>query len=661
MMPQPPNNTLLYRALLWLGLPLSLVVLAALVWPTPSPDRVTGLERWVEPLPTTRFDRQGFAELARQLPDFATAQAQTNTHWQPVTLPDVIELPATADVNDHTPMARVWFRFRLVIPPQGERADPAFAVYGTRMMGGAYAIWANGRLLHANLNDWPMQFNSPLYVTLPLEMTTPGQSVEMLIAMPYRLNQGYAVGSLYAGPVDATANARDWRAFWQKVAPQAATWVMLLVGALSFHLWLARRQDNANLMLALLSAALLVCNCQYFYNPLSNETLFIWYNTIMDAAISWVLVLVFFFTLRFTRFHFPRFEAALVACALVITLITLPAWGWQQNSLLLQHYFNVAAALGMMGFVAWLSLTKPSLEQHAITASVWLMTLFGIHDLFAISAQTLPDDIFVFPYAALALASAFMFISQRQHIGALKAVEQFNNTLHERLQQRERELLEKQAALLDMEKTQTLQQERQRLVRDMHDGMGTILMTSMIMAEQGRMSPAQMADALRDCVDDLKAVIDSLEPVGHDVRTLLGMLRQRFGDRIQKAGLELSWQMDDFVPPLPWLQSTQALHVLRIVQEALTNVLKHAWATQIEVAAMTAPSATGEEGVLITITDNGRGMDANAQNPGRGLRHMQERARFLGGTVTLNTMPNGGTRVNLWLPGPIDVSVNDDD
>jgi len=650
-MTKPPNNALLYWVLLLLGLPLSLVVLASLAWPTSSPYRVSVLERWIEPLQTTRFDRQGFAELAQHLPDFEPAQAQTGTQWQPVKLPDVIELPASAEVNEHTPMARVWFRFRLQIPTHSTSPDQEFAVFGNRMMGGAYAVWANGRLLHANINDWPMQFNTPLYVTLPLEMTAPGQSVEVLIAMPYRLNQGYAVGSLYAGPVGTTGNARDWRVFWQKLAPQASTWVMLLVGGLSLHLWWARRQDDTNLMLALLSAALLVCNCQYFYNPMNNETLSLWYNSIVDSSVSWVLVLVFFFTLRFKRRHFPRFEAALVAFALTITVITLPVWDWQENALLLQHYFNIAGCIGMTGFVTWRSVKTSSLEEHAVTGSVWLLTLFGIHDIFTITAQTQPDEIFLFPFAALAIASAFMFISQRQHIGAIKAQEQFTTTLEISLRKRETELREKHAQLIAMENSRTLLEERQRLVRDMHDGIGSALMTSMIMAQGAQISPTQMADTLRDCLDDLKAVIDSLEPVGHDVRTLLGTLRQRLDDRIKSAGLALAWKVGD-VPPLPWLHPPQALHVLRIVQEALSNVLKHARATQVEVAVAATLSATGEEGVTITITDNGRGFDASTQTTGRGLRHMQERASTLGGAVTINATPNAGARVCVWLPGP---------
>lgn len=59
-------------------------MLAALVWSAPSASRVTGIERWIEPLQTTRFDRQGFA----------AAQAQTGTPWQAVMLPDMIEMSA---------------------------------------------------------------------------------------------------------------------------------------------------------------------------------------------------------------------------------------------------------------------------------------------------------------------------------------------------------------------------------------------------------------------------------------------------------------------------------------------------------------------------------------------------------------------------------------
>lgn len=643
----------------WLGLLLSLVVVATLIWPSPGAAPVTGLERWIEPLETTRFDRQGFADLTQHLPDFAAVHAQTHTQWQAVTLPDVIELPATAEINEHTPMARVWYRFRMVIAPHGEAVDAAYAVFGKRMMGGAYAVWANGRLLHANINDWPMQFNSPLYVTLPLEMTTPGQVIEVLIAMPYRLNQGYAVGSIYAGPVPTMANARDWRVFWQKLAPQAATWVMMLVGALSLHLWWARKQDSANLNLALLSAAFFICNCQFFYNPLNNETLFIWYNSIIDSAISWELMLLFFFVSRFSHHRFPRFETALVLGVLVITLVTLPIWNWQKNSLLLQHYFNVVGIVGVTGFVSWLSLKKPSLDQHAITVSVWMLTLFGIHDLLAISAQTRPDDIFLLPFGTLAVALAFMFISQRQHVDALRAVEQFNVSLGVSLQELELQLMEKQAILITMEKSQALLQERQRLVRDMHDGMGSTLMTSMILAEHGQMSSAQTAITLRDCVDELKTVIDSLEPMDNNVLTLLGMLRQRFEDRMKGANLELIWHMGD-VPPLPWLHPPQALHVLRIVQESITNVLKHARATQIEVSAVTSLSSAGADQVVITITDNGIGFDTTAQKAGRGLRHIRDRASMLGGSIAIESMPQGGTRVTLLLPGLIEIAANHD-
>lgn len=123
------------------------------------------------------------------------------------------------------------------------------------------------------------------------------------------------------------------------------------------------------------------------------------------------------------------------------------------------------------------------------------------------------------------------------------------------------------------------------------------------------------------------------------------------GSRIEGAGLELVWRMDD-IPPLPWLHPPQALQVLRIVQEALSNVVKHAHARQLVVATTTSPSASGEVRVAISITDNGDGFDMSRASTGRGLRHIKERTKMLGGEVSIESSPGNGTRLCIGLPGP---------
>ncbi|HSI59207.1 MAG TPA: ATP-binding protein, partial [Ideonella sp.] len=191
---------------------------------------------------------------------------------------------------------------------------------------------------------------------------------------------------------------------------------------------------------------------------------------------------------------------------------------------------------------------------------------------------------------------------------------------------------------------QALLLERQRLMRDMHDGLGSTLMSSLVLVEQGKLDSAAVALLLRECVDDLRLVIDSLEPIGHDLVTLLASLRHRLGSRLESAGLRMLWEVED-LPPLEWLHPPDALHVLRIVQEVLTNVLKHARAGEVRVATLQT-----EGGVRVVIADDGVGFDSATALHGRGLRHLRQRAGRLGGQIEIESRPGQGTRVLLDLP-----------
>jgi signal transduction histidine kinase len=172
-------------------------------------------------------------------------------------------------------------------------------------------------------------------------------------------------------------------------------------------------------------------------------------------------------------------------------------------------------------------------------------------------------------------------IRQRQQVDAL--AEQL------RLQQ-----LELQAA----ERERTILNERQRLLRDLHDGVGASLISALKMIEHGRLSLDDAATVLRECLDELRLVVDSLEPLEHDLVTLLASLRYRLGGRLERAGIAIDWQMGE-VPPLPWLDARAALEVLRILQELLSNILKHARATRVRISVnLDAPPATAAMAVF---------------------------------------------------------------
>jgi signal transduction histidine kinase len=242
---------------------------------------------------------------------------------------------------------------------------------------------------------------------------------------------------------------------------------------------------------------------------------------------------------------------------------------------------------------------------------------------------------------ALALAYRFDLIRTR----ATEYVKQANERLTQRLQEREAELTAVHERLREAERRQTLIQERQRLMQDMHDGVGSSLNTALRVVERGQMDDAEVAEVLRGCIDDLKLAIDSMEPVDADLLLLLATLRFRLGPRLESTGIALRWEVND-LPALDWLDPRNSLHILRILQEAITNIIKHANATEVRLG-----TTAGADGVTVTLIDNGTGFDFEAElvSGGKGLSNQIRRAQAIGAEIRW-TSDRSGTRLTLWLP-----------
>lgn len=243
----------------------------------------------------------------------------------------------------------------------------------------------------------------------------------------------------------------------------------------------------------------------------------------------------------------------------------------------------------------------------------------------------------------LAFALAYRFNMIRRQ--ATEDVKQANASLAQRLQAREAELTASHQRLREIEHRQTLSQERQRLMQDMHDGMGSALTSALRVVERGQLDEAEIAQVLKGCIDDLKLAIDSMEPVEAELLLLLATLRFRLGPRLESTGIALRWEVQD-IPPLDWLDPKNSLHILRIAQEAFTNIIKHTNATEVRVA-----TGADADGVTVTITDNGPGFDVASalKNGGKGLSNQMRRAQAIGAEVNWDSN-NSGTRLTLRLP-----------
>lgn len=187
--------------------------------------------------------------------------------------------------------------------------------------------------------------------------------------------------------------------------------------------------------------------------------------------------------------------------------------------------------------------------------------------------------------------------------------------------------------------------ERRRIARDLHDGVGQSLTALRIELELAQKSgeTARLAEAARTCeeaLSELRRVVRDLRPLeleSGSLREALHALTERFELR---TGVATSLRMSGEVR-----SEDTALCVLRILQEALTNVAKHAGAHEVGV---TLAAAGGE--VRLEVVDDGAGFDPAARSDGAGLPGVRERCAFLGGTVSIESAPGRGTTLRVRLP-----------
>jgi signal transduction histidine kinase len=210
------------------------------------------------------------------------------------------------------------------------------------------------------------------------------------------------------------------------------------------------------------------------------------------------------------------------------------------------------------------------------------------------------------------------------------------------------ELEQKYKHIYFQEKDALLMQERERILSELHDGVGGQLVAMLAMLENSNTPTDQLKDTVRAALDDLRLMIDSLDAIEGDIPVVLGMFRSRIEPRLRAQKIQFHWQVTD-LPAAPNISPHEVLQILRILQEAVTNIIKHANADVITVRTDSTKSESGEDLIRIEVGDNGKGLSDSKSTAGYGMETMNRRARELGGTVTVQPDKNG-TTVILTIP-----------
>jgi len=185
------------------------------------------------------------------------------------------------------------------------------------------------------------------------------------------------------------------------------------------------------------------------------------------------------------------------------------------------------------------------------------------------------------------------------------------------------------------------EEERRRIARELHDGLGQMLTAMRFELERpdARERSLQTSDLV---MTELRRIVRALRPVELEVMPFVEVLRHTSERFEERTGTLTSLR----APGDLRLSDEVALCVLRVIQEALTNIGRHAEAIEVGI------SLIYDDGrVILEVVDDGIGFDPDdVPSPGLGLRSMKERFRFLGGTLTIVAEPGNGTRIRGVIP-----------
>ncbi|XAH23489.1 ATP-binding protein [Xylophilus sp. GW821-FHT01B05] len=576
----------------------------------------------------------------------AALLAPDGAAWESVALPHARPRSlAKANTTLNEPPEVVWYRLEL--PAGAAGPGPFFYLPRWQTMGNI-AIYADERMVYRSRGSLLWNgFNRPLWLPLTEAAQSPTPRT-VLVRMANLPGVGGALSSAWVGSEQALQWRYRVRSLLQTDLITVASGTFATIGLFSFAVWCVRRRETLYLLFFTTAVAQALRTQQFIIGneaPLLPDALFGW---VTANAVNWWISCVYLFTMRVHGKTLPWVERGLVTTVAAVSLATLPGLGLRPETMLpLLYLMNAALAVTVALTGLWVS--RRSGSRAGLVLSIWfaLAVPAGIHDIQLANYRLPIERLYLAPYVSIGLFSIFLVILYQRYIGALRSVQAANAQLGVRLAERERELAASYAQLQALEHQRTLDAERQRLMQEMHDGIGSSLISALHLAEGGRLHEADMTRLLKECIDDLKLSIDSLEHSGTDLLSVLAALRFRLAPRLEAAGLALRWRVVD-VPPLTWLDPQSARHILRILQEVLANILKHSGAQRIEIAT----GSTAEGDVLVWVHDNGVPHHAIEPAPpgySKGLANVRNRAQALGAHCSWS-VEEGGNLFELRLP-----------
>ena len=563
--------------------------------------------------------------------------------WETVTLPDLW----TKRWPGHD--GSVWYRidWERGCAEGARSAEPAgplaLGMEGMSMAGEVFInqdqLWRDASLVEPLSRSW----NMPRWWLLPASALHDGvNTVWVHVVGLSALSPG--LGVLRIG--DAQTVAQHYRhSLWnQRTVYFINAVISAVAGGLFLLVWCLRPREHAYGWFGLMSLVWLI-----YVTTFLAETPWPWPNTLTKSRVSLVALVTYvlcacLFTFRFGAQKLPRTERTLWGLAAVgvgAALLVPREWVGQ----VFMGIWLVALGVFLANCVqfqwhAWRPRAGERQPRHILLALCWLVMLgVALHDLFIVLGAWQVARSWTAISGPLIVTLMTMLLAG-QLTQQMRSVERFNHDLEQGVARARADL----AQALQREHAQALVhtklQERMQIAHDLHDGLGGSLMRSMALVElaQQPLPNERVLSLLKVLRDDLRQVIDQGSSAGAQVPETpvqwVAPLRHRFTRIFDEMGVTSHWNMPSQWQGMP--NALQCLGLTRLMEEALSNTIKHSRARHVRVQC----TQLQPDVLRLCIEDDGVGFDVQAvQHAGLsvGMRSMAARAERMGGTLEVES------------------------
>jgi len=590
---------------------------------------------------------------------FQTAQAEITVHGQ--TTRQQVSLPYLWDREQGAQSGLAVFEIPFSL------ATPSLEPYGLSIpkIGNGYEVYLNGVLLD-RFGDLLRHDRSdaklPRLITVPSDALQATNVLRLVVGVDVGRQGGLSAVTLAPMDLAQEIHAPVWQ--WRVLGPQVVAVFSALIGLTGLLLWLtqpAARPDGT-----------LGRDVVYLYGSLAE---FCWVFRVTDAVLEspplplpwWSVLsalslwgwssLTVLFCMAVLGWGRSRFVRGMRLWLGLLGLLGLAAataarvYGWP---LPLTLWYGVLGLTFLMFScrLTWQALQpKALLESRLLALAIGINVVLGLLDLYRLRVNPSMDGRTSLYYASVLFGLAAGLIVLRRFSAASRQARHLTNKLNELVQQKEQDLVRSYQRLAQGAQEQARSGERSRILRDMHDGVGSHISTAIRQLQSGRASNDEVLQTLRDSLDQLKLSIDAMTLPPGDITALLANLRYRLEPRLKACGIELAWAVDQLAP-VARLDAGAMRQLQFMLFEAISNVMQHARASRLSIEAQQTA-----QGVRIGVLDNGCGFDVDGVSR-RGLRLMQERAAAIGARMQVHSQA-GQTTLAILLtaagasaPGP---------